>query len=300
MAKLPDLEGLAIFAKVAELRSFAMAAMDLELSKATVSKAIARLEKKLGARLFNRTSRRLALTDAGQLLLDRAGRILAEGEAAESEAHAQSATPRGLVRLAVPMSFGLKEVAPLMPEFLAKYLEVSVDLHLSDAVVDLIGEGFDAALRIAALPDSSLRARRLREVSRYLVAAPAYLKRHGRPFHPRDLMGHACLCYAYLPTPDVWRFVNTVGEEVRVRPSGPLRANNADALAPALLAGLGLAVQPDFVVGESIANGRLEAVMLDWSPPPIALHLVMPPGGPRPARVEALAAFLTERLGRQN
>ena len=297
MSKLPDLEGLAVFAKVAELRSFALAAKDLELSKATISKAIARLEKRLGARLFNRTSRRLALTDAGQLLLDRAARILAEGEAAESEVHAQSASPRGLVRLAVPMSFGLREVAPLLPEFLAEYPGVSVDLHLSDELVDLIGAGFDAALRIAALPDSSLRARRLRGVNRYLVAAPAYLKRQGRPSHPRDLLHHACLCYAYLPTPDVWRFVNKAGEVVQVRPAGPLRANNADALAPALFAGLGLAVQPDFVVGEAIEDGRLEVVMPDWSPPPIALHLVMPPGGPRPARVEVLAAFLSERLG---
>ena len=297
MSKLPDLEGLAVFAKVAELRSFALAAKDLELSKATISKAIARLEKRLGARLFNRTSRRLALTDAGQLLLDRAARILAEGEAAESEVHAQSASPRGLVRLAVPMSFGLREVAPLLPEFLAEYPGVSVDLHLSDELVDLIGTGFDAALRIAALRDSSLRARRLRGVSRNLVAAPSYLKRHGRPAHPRDLLHHACLCYAYLPTPDVWRFVNKAGEVAQVRPAGQLRANNADALAPALLAGLGLAVQPDFVVGEAIEDGRLEVVMPDWSPPPIALHLVMPPGGPRPARVEVLAAFLSERLG---
>ncbi len=298
MPKLPDLEGLAIFAKIAELRSFALAAKDLELSKATVSKAVARLEKRLGARLFNRTSRRLALTDAGQRLLDRAARILAEGEAAESEAHAAVGHParaRASCRAHVlrPQRGG----ADLAGVPCRAYPEVSVDLHLSDELVDLIGAGFDAALRIAALPDSSLRARRLRDVGRYLVAAPTYLERHGRPTHPSDLMHHACLCYAYLPTPDVWRFFNKAGQEAQLRPAGPLRANNADALAPALLAGLGLAVQPDFVVGEAIKDGRLELVMPDWSPPPIALHLVMPPGGPRPARVEALASFLTERLG---
>jgi DNA-binding transcriptional LysR family regulator len=298
MPKLPDLEGLAIFAKVVELRSFAGAAADLTLSKATVSKAVSRVEARLGARLFNRTSRRLALTDAGRVLAERAARILAEGEAAENETLAQSAAPRGLVRLATPMSFGLSDVAPILPEFFADFPEVSVELHLSDAVIDLIGAGFDAALRIAALPDSSLLARRLRGIPRFLVAAPAYLDRHGRPTHPSHLAEHACLGYAYLPTPETWRFVNAAGDEAAVRPAGPLRANNADALMPVLLAGLGLAVQPEFIVGQALADGRLEAVMAGWSPPPVALHLVMPPGGPRPARVEALADFLAHRLGR--
>lgn len=297
MSKLPDLEGLAIFAKVVELRSFAGAAEDLGLSKATVSKAVTRLETRLGARLFNRTSRRLALTDAGQGLVEPATRMLAQGEDAENAAMAQSAAPRGLVRLAVPMSFGLSDVAPILPDFLTAYPEVSVDLHLSDATVDLVGMGFDAALRIAALPDSSLVARRLRPVKRYVVGAPSYLERRGRPTHPGHLAEHSCLGYAYLPTPDAWRFVNAAGEEASVRPAGPLRVNNADALMPALIAGVGLAVMPDFIAREALADGRLEAVMPDWTPPPIALHLVMPAGGPRPARVEALTAFLTWALG---
>jgi DNA-binding transcriptional LysR family regulator len=296
--KLPDLEGLAIFAKVVELRSFAAAAADLGLSKATVSKAVARVETRLGARLFNRTSRRLAVTDAGRALFERAARILADGEAAESEALAQSATPRGIVRLAVPMSFGISEIAPLLPDFFAEFPDVSIELHLSDALVDLIGSGFDMALRIAALADSSLLARRLCAVPRSLVAAPDYLKKHGRPTHPSDLAQHACLGYAYLPSPEIWRFVDAAGQEVMVRPAGPLRANNADVLMPTLLAGLGLAVQPNFIVAAALANGSLEALMPGWSLPPIALHLVTPPGGPRPARVEALADFLARRLAR--
>ena len=298
MAKLPDFEALAIFAKVVELRSFANAASELALSKATVSKAVTRLEERLGARLFNRTSRRLALTDAGQRLSERAARLLADGEAAENEALAQSVAPRGLVKLAVPMTFGIRNVAPLLPEFLQAYPDVSIDLHLSDATVDLIGEGFDAGLRIARLPDSSLIARRLCAMPRYTVAAPAYLKRHGRPTHPMHLAQHKCFGYAYLSTPNLWHYTNASGEQASVRPAGQLRVNNGEALMPALLSGLGIADLPDFIVGDAIASGEVEVILKGWKQPEGAVHLVTPPGGPRPARVEVLADFLTKKFAK--
>ena len=301
MTKLPDFEGLAIFAKVVETRSFASAARDLSLSKATVSKAVSRLEAKLGTRLFNRTSRRLALTDAGRLLSGRAAHILSEAEAAENDTLSQSVTPRGLVRLAVPMSFGVKWVAPIIPEFLKEYPEVQIDLHLSDQMIDVIGEGFDAVLRIASLPDSSLIARRLCSVERYLVASPAYLKEHGRPKHPMGLSEHPCLGYAYLVTPDSWRFTHENGETAIVHPStGPLRVNNGDAMVPALVEGLGLGVLPDFIIRDQLANGSLERVLPEWSLPVSALHWVTPPGGPKPARVEVLADYMAKTLGRSD
>jgi len=299
MSILPDLEGLAIFSRVAELRSFAAAASELKLSKATISKAVARVENRLGTRLLNRTSRRLVLTDAGRALLGRASGILAEGEAAESEALSQSADPRGLVRLAAPMSFGVIAIAPLVPEFLRLYPGIQIDLHLGDAQVDIIGDGFDAAIRIAALPDSSLIARKLCDMPLHLLAAPSYLKAHGRPRHPLQLAEHICLRYAYFATPDAWRFRESSGELATVRPSGPLRVNNGDAMLPALTAGLGLGVLPNFIAREAIAAGKLEVVLPEWSLIPSgAVHWIVPPGGPRPQRIELLGAFFANKLGR--
>jgi DNA-binding transcriptional LysR family regulator len=295
MAGLPDFEGLAIFAKVVELRSFAGAAAELKLSKATVSKAVSRIEARLGARLINRTSRRLALTDAGRQLAGRAAHLLAEGEAVEDAALAQATMPRGLVRLAAPISFGVLHLAPLLPEFLATYPEVAVDLHLSDAMVDLIGEGFDAAIRLAVLPDSSLVARRLCEMPRYLVGSPAYLDKHGRPRHPLHLAQHRCIIYSHSMTAETWRFTKD-GRSATVRPSGPLRVNNGDAMMPALIAGSGLGILPEFILRDALATSLLERLLPDWSIPLGAVYWLTPPAGPRPKRVEILGNFLVEKL----
>lgn len=296
--KLPDFEAWAIFASVVEHRSFSGAAAALAVSKATVSKAISRLEARLGTTLFHRTSRRLTLTDSGQKLAERAQRILSEGQCAEEEALDAASAPAGLVRMAAPLTFGIRHLSPILAEFLADNPGIRIDLRLSDAFVDIVGEGIDIALRIAELPDSSLRARRLGPVTAHIVGAPAYFDKHGRPRHPADLATHACFTYANTANPDVWRFRKAGGEEASVRVDGPIRTDSGDAMLPTLRAGLGVAVLPGFIVDEDLAAGRLEAVLPEWSTSAAALHLITPPGTLRPARVEALIEFLTDRLRR--
>lgn len=293
---LPDLEAWAIFAKVAETGSFAAAAAELGITSPTVSKALARLETRFGERLIHRTSRRFALTAAGRTLAVRAAHILAEGEAVEAEARATSATPRGQVRLAAPMSFGMRHIAPVLPEFLAAYPEVSVDLQLDDRIIDLVADGIDVALRIAGLPDSSLIARKLCPVQRWAVGAPDYFERRGVPRRPRDLVDHACLGYSYLTSGDFWRFVDENGTEESVRIKPRLRANNAEALSAALEAGEGIALQPDFIAWEPVRAGRLVTVLTSWMPPPLALHAVTPAGGPRAHRTQVLIDFLASKF----
>jgi DNA-binding transcriptional LysR family regulator len=292
--RLPDLEAWAIFAAVVEHRSFSGAADAIGLSKATVSKAITRLEAQLGQSLFHRTSRRLALTEAGKPLADHAARILAEARAAEEAAHHAASAPAGRVRLAAPMSFGISSVSPLLADFLLAHPGVEIDLHLSDARVDIVAEGFDVALRIADLPDSSLRGRRLCGIATHVVAAPAYLARAGTPTHPTQLGDHRLLDYSNLVGP--WRFRQAGGGEIAVRAKGPLIANSGEALVPALLAGLGIARLPGFIVGPHLHAGTLVEILADWGGAPIGLHLLTPPSPLRPARVEALIAFLAARL----
>ncbi|HAK33590.1 MAG TPA: LysR family transcriptional regulator [Pantoea sp.] len=296
MNRFPDFEGLAMFAKVAEEGSFAAAARVMGVSVPTVSRAVARLEERLGGRLFNRTSRQLALTEFGQSMAAKASEMYRQAEEVESEAHELSVQPRGQVRLAVPMSFGLRWVAPLLPELIRQFPELSVDLHLSDASVDLIAEGFDAALRIAVLPDSSLVARRLCAVTQYLVASPAYLAEQGVPQHPRELTSRQCFSYAYRARRQVWRFTHNSGAQEDIVPSGPLRVTNSDALLPPLLAGLGIAELPEFIAAEYLKDGRLIHLLDEWSMTQGGLYFVTPTSRSRPLKVKVLSDFFARHL----
>ena len=293
---LPDLEAWAIFAKVAEHGSFSRAARELGLSDPTVSKAISRLEARLGLTLIARTSRRVALSEAGRAALDRASRILSEGEAVEEEAAEQSKVPRGRVRISAPLSFGIAYLGATLPGFLEAYPEITVDFALSDRKVDLVAEGFDLALRIASLTDSSLLSRRLCTVRLLLVGAPRYFERHEMPSHPAELRRHCALAYTGGASRGVWRFAHpTYGEEI-VEPPVRIWTDNADLLNPALIAGQGLAIQPEFLVWRELRDGKLVTAMPDWTVTPLGLHLVMPPSPLRPLRVQVLIDHLAREL----
>ena len=293
---LPDFEAWAVFSRVADSGSFAAAARELNLSKATVSKMVSRLEQRLGATLFHRTPRRLSQTGMGRASLERAEHILAEGEALEEEASAQAVDPHGPIRVTAPIAFGVLHIAPLLPAFMARYPGITIDLRLSDEFIDVVGEGYDMAFRIAALQDSSLRARRICGIRRPLVGSPAYFARHGRPAHPRELEGHDGLLYAYSNPVDIWTFRHPEQGEYAVRMKCRMLANNADALVPALLADLGVAILPEFFVDGDLRTGRLETALDDWVITPNSFYVLTPPGRLRPARMSLLIDYLVEHF----
>ena len=194
------------------------------------------------------------------------------------------------------MSFGVLFVAPHLPDFFRRYPEISIDLHLSDAQIDLIGEGFDAAIRIGVLKDSTFVAKRLCAMPLHLVASPAYLKEHGRPKHPMELAKLNALTYSYQLTADTWQFRKPSGETAAVRPAGSLRVNNGEAMLLSIVAGIGVGILPDFIVKDAIAAGHLETLLPEWSLPEGAVYWVTPQSGPRPRRVELLAEYFRAKL----
>jgi DNA-binding transcriptional LysR family regulator len=226
----------------------------------------------------------------------RASLILDQGEAMEEEVMAQATNPRGVVRMAAPMSFGIGHLAPVLPEFMSTYPDISLEVDFSDEIVDLIQGRYDLALRIATLADSSLRAQRLCAVRILLVGSPGYLQRYGRPKHPKDLGAHRALSYANSQVGEAWRFDHPRHGEFSIGMEAPLRVNNAEALTPVLLAGLGLALQPEFLVWRELRSGALESVMPEWAAPPIAMHIVTPPQHARPKRVQLLIDYLARSL----
>ncbi|HET8728488.1 MAG TPA: LysR family transcriptional regulator [Alphaproteobacteria bacterium] len=289
------LTAMATFVRIAELGSLSAAARADGVPKSSVSKQLAALEGHLGARLLNRTTRGLSLTEVGRAYLERCRVILDVVEEAEALTTSLHAEPRGMLRVNAPVSFGFLHLAPAVPEFIARHSGVEVDLVMNDRRVDLIEEGFDLAVRIGPLADSSMIARRLGAYRMVVCGSPDYLARRGEPAVPEELTtGHACLCYAG-DGGDGWRFLTPGGERV-VRVRGPLRANNGDALRAAALGGLGLTQLPTFLVADDLANGALVAVLTGYEPDPLPVHALYPPGRHLSGKVRAFVDFLIERL----
>jgi DNA-binding transcriptional LysR family regulator len=290
------LQDLAVFAAVAEAEGFSAAARRLGVSKAMVSVAVARLEERLGVRLLQRTTRRLSLTEAGAAALPHAQRSLLAARDAEEAATRSLASPRGVLRINAPMSFGLLHVVPALGSFAQTYPEVRVDLVLDDRLLDLVDGGFDLALRIGSLPDSALIAQRVGRSRNVLVAHPSYLASAGEPSTPSELSGHAALVYSLSSTGARWAMARG-GRSETVRVSGPLKANSSLALQQALLQGLGIARIPRFIVGEDLARGRLVQVLPAWSLPEQGIHALMSAREHVPQKTRAFIDFFRERLG---
>jgi DNA-binding transcriptional LysR family regulator len=289
---------LSVFAKVVELSSFAAASRHFGLSPAMVSKHIQALEERLGARLLNRTTRRVSPTEAGRAFYERATRILADLDEAEQAASALQATPRGLLRLNGPLSFGVRHLAPAIADYLAASPEAEIDVTLSDRVVDLVDEGFDLAIRIARLADSSLIARRIAPCRIVACAAPSYLKMHGAPRRPADLAAHNCLGYSYAALRNEWRFAGPDGVE-SVRVAGRLNANNGDVLRLAALRGAGIVIQPSFLVGDDLASGALVPILPGYVPDELVIQAVYPHSRHLSVKVRSFVDFLIARFGHE-
>ncbi len=293
---MKNLTDIAVFVKVVDSGSFTAAAEQLKMSKSVVSKYVTRLENRLGARLLNRTTRRLSLTEVGHIFYARSQRGLQELEEANAEVFRLQSAPRGTLRLNTPMSFGILHIAPALSDFLSRYPELSVDMNMDDRKVDLVEEGFDLAIRISDLPDSSLVARRLGPCRHIVCAAPEYLQRHGVPRTPKDLRKHNTITYKYQASPNQWHFLTAEGGHISVPVSGSIQMNNSLALRETLLRGVGITLTPTFVVGADITAGRLQPVLSNYHTHVLSIYIVYPQRRHLSPKVRAFIDFMAARI----
>lgn len=293
---MDTLDGMRTLVTVINEGSFTRAAERLSMSPQLVSKYIGQLEARLGTRLLNRSTRRLSITEAGQAYFERCTHILAEIDELEDAVGDMSVTARGTLRINAPMSFGEQHLTPAVSAYQRKHAEVRVDMTLDDRVVDVVSEGFDLAIRIGELSDSALVARPLAPVNLVVCAAPDYLSEHGIPESPDDLVRHSCLGYAYWSGRDHWRF-EADGRQLDVQVDGRLRANNGTALRRAAVAGSGLILQPTFIVGDDLRDGRLVRVLTEFTIKPLALYAVYAHRQYLSSKVRTFVDFLPEHFG---
>jgi DNA-binding transcriptional LysR family regulator len=294
---MQNLTDIAIFVKVVELSSFTAAAEALESSQPVVSKAVTRLEEKLGARLLNRTTRRLSLTEAGSELYRRSVRALKEIENAELEVARFQTEPRGTLRVAAPMSFSILHLGPVIQTFLAQFPGVTVELNMDDRQVDLVEEGYDVAIRIGQLQDSNLVARKITSTRQVMCASPVYLAKRGTPERPEDLLEHNCIVYSFLLTPREWRLVSADGETHAVPVNGTLHSNNGLVNRAAAIAGAGIVLLPTFYIGDQVRSGVLTPVLCAFKPQELAVYAVYPERRNLMPKVRAFIDFLATTFG---
>ncbi|MSO81118.1 MAG: LysR family transcriptional regulator [Alphaproteobacteria bacterium] len=293
---MDTLTSMGLFVRAVDTGSFSAAARQMSLTPSAVSKQISRLEDRLGVRLFNRTTRRLAQTEEGVAYYERCRRILADVDEAEQAISQLNQTPRGVLKINMPVVFGRRHVVPVLCGFLAAWPEVQLHVTMTDQFVDPIEEGVDMLIRIGELKDSSLIARKLATARRAIAATPRYWDKHGRPQVPEDLAGHNCLTYAYLSSGDAWRMIGPDGSEHAVTVRGNLSANNAEALHDLALGDVGVMMAPTWMCGEALREGRLEEVLTNYAPTSPPVWAIYPPGRHLSPKVRAFVDHLAEEF----
>ncbi len=293
---MDKLLSMQVFVKVVEQGSFARAAERLEISTSAASRHVSELEAVLDTRLLHRTTRRLALTESGQAYFERCVQLLADIDETEKLVASATANPTGTIKLTCSITFGVRHLAPAIGAFQAKYPAVRFDCSLSDRFVDLVDEGLDLGIRIGNLGSTNLVARKIGETRLSVCAAPSYLKLHGTPQHPEELTKHNCFTYEYVAAKNLWRFKEKSGGDIHVNVSGSMHANNGEMLSAIAAEGVGIVIEPDFIVGPLIESGRLVPILQDFEPPRSGIYAVYPSRRHLSGKVRAFVDFLVDRF----